>query len=66
MPQTAISERIYETFFAKLAESENVSRETLASLRRLYESDQLANKQRIALLVQEMEVGHAKDKGTDS
>lgn len=66
MPGTTISERIYKAFFTKLAELETVSQETLASLRRLYESDQLATKQRITLLVQEMEDRHAKDKDTGS
>jgi hypothetical protein len=66
MPRTAVSERIYEAFFTKLAELETVSQETLATLLRLYESDQLATKQRITLLLHEMEDRHAKDKDTDS
>lgn len=65
MPRTAISERIYEIFFAKLAGLETVSQETLADLRRLYESGQLANRQQIARLVQKMEDRHAKDKDAD-
>ena len=65
MPRTAISETICETFFAKLAELETVSQETLADLRRLYKSDQLANRQQIARLVQKMEDRHAKDKDAD-
>jgi hypothetical protein len=66
MPRTAISERIYETFFAKLAELETVSQETFADLRKLYESDQLANKRRIELLVRKLEDRHAKDKDANS
>jgi hypothetical protein len=66
MPRTAISERIYETFFAKLAGLEIVSQDTFADLRRLYESDQLASKQRIQLLVRKLEDRHAKDKDANS
>jgi hypothetical protein len=57
----SISARIYEAFFAKLSETEEVSPETIAALRGLYSAGRLDNKQQIKRLMQDMEQRHAQD-----
>lgn len=60
-----ISEKIFETFFSKLTEVENVKPETIESLRTLYQTNQLANKGHVTRLVRDMERRHAQDQNTD-
>jgi len=66
MTQRTVNQKIYSAFFTKLRELPEISRETIAELEALQEAGQLANKRRIAQLVQNMERRHAQDKVFDS
>ncbi len=65
MVQT-VTEIIYEAFWENLSQKENVRPETIKSLKDLYKASQIANKTRLAQLVQEMEEHYAKDQKADS
>ncbi len=64
MPRT-VSERIYETFFTRLAQLESVGPETITELRSLYSKRQLADARQLARWVQRMEERHAQDQDAD-
>ena len=65
MRRPTVAERIYETFFAELAEREIVGQGTIADLHRLCDAGELGSERKLASIVQRMEKRHAKDKETD-
>jgi hypothetical protein len=65
MPQT-VSEKIYEAFFANLAQLEDVKPETIEGLNALYAANRMAESQHLDRLVQGMENRYAQVEDTDS
>jgi hypothetical protein len=64
MPQT-VSEKIYEAFFANLAQHEDVKPETIEGLKALYAANRMADSRHLDRLVQEMENRYAQAKDAD-
>lgn len=64
MPQS-ISEIIYQSFFDRLSRRADVKPETIDVLKSLYAAKQIASKQRLLQLTQEMEARHAQDKNNN-
>lgn len=60
-----VSDRIYEAFFAQLANNRLVRPETVEALRAIYHQQRLADKQSLARIVQDMENRHAQNQNTD-
>ena len=61
----SISARIFETFFARLSEMDEVRPETLEALRRLYGAGRMDNRQKLKRLTQDVEKRHAQDQNAD-
>ena len=62
----SISEIIYQSFFDHLSQLSDVNTETIRVLKSLYASKQIANKNSLAQLIQEMETRHAQDQNSNS
>ncbi len=65
MPETTVSQKIYSAFFTRLGELAEIKQETIAELQVLHKAGRLANKRRIARLVQNMERRHAEDQDVE-
>lgn len=64
MPQS-VSEIIYQSFFDRLSRQSEVNSETIEALKSLYTSNQIANRQRLIQLAQQMETRYAQDQDAD-
>ena len=62
----SVSEIIYKSFFDRLSQRTDVKNETIDVLKTLYAAKQLANKQKIIQLSQEMETRHAQGQNSHS
>ena len=60
-----VSEKIYEAFFANLAQLEAVKPETIESLKALYDANRMAESRDLDGLAQEMENRHAQIEDAD-
>ena len=64
MPQT-VSEKIYEAFFANLAQHEDVRPETIEGLNALHAADRIADSRHLARIVQEIRNRHGQAEDAD-
>jgi len=61
----SVSEIIYQSFFDRLSHRADVKAETIDVLKSLYAAKQIANKQKLLQLTQEMEARYAQDKNNN-